>query len=102
MEILTNATLLAIQNMTWNGKQGFQSAPSKPIVIGLPDIQYEEAFKESGLGGYDLIQGTMGKQHYERGLMFAETYMSGHMQPQFQPRSSYRHLQWLLGRIDAL
>ena len=44
----------------------------------------------------------MGVQHYERGLMWAETYLSGHMEPQFQPRSSYRHLQWILGRIDVL
>jgi carboxypeptidase D len=44
----------------------------------------------------------MGIQHYERGLMWAETYQCGHMEPQFQPRSSYRHLQWVLGRIDQL
>jgi carboxypeptidase D len=34
--------------------------------------------------------------------MFAETYLSGHMEPQFQPRVTYRHLQWVLGRIDEL
>jgi carboxypeptidase D len=44
----------------------------------------------------------MGTQHFERGLMWAQTAQSGHMQPQFQPRSSYRHLQWLLGKIDEL
>ena len=59
-------------------------------------------FEENGLGGVDGGQGIMGIQHYERGLMFVETYMSGHMQPEFQPRSSYRHLQWLLGRIDEI
>jgi len=91
--------------MTWGGKLGFQTAPSKQIVITIPDIQYEEVFVSSGLDGLDNpsnYQGVMGVQHYERGLMWAETYLSGHMQPQFQPRSSYRHLQWLLGRIDAL
>jgi len=82
---------------------GFQTAPSTPIDIQLPDLQYTAVFDESGLGGLDGPgQGIMGKQHYERGLMWAETYQSGHMQPQFQPRSSYRHLQWVLGRIDAL
>ncbi|KAG0650120.1 Serine-type carboxypeptidase F [Hyphodiscus hymeniophilus] len=95
--IITNGTLLSIQNMTWNGKLGFQSQPAKPIVITLPDLQYQAIFD-----GSDDPQGTMGVQHYERGLMWAETYLSGHMQPQFQPRSSYRHLQWLLGHIETL
>ncbi|KAK5690911.1 hypothetical protein LTR97_012074 [Elasticomyces elasticus] len=102
MEILTNATMLAIQNMTWNGKLGFQKRPSKPIVIDLPDLMYNATFVANGDEGMDEPQGTMGVQHYERGLMWAETYLSGHMQPQFQPRSTYRHLQWLLRRIETL
>ncbi|KAK5174720.1 uncharacterized protein LTR77_001802 [Saxophila tyrrhenica] len=104
MDVLTNATLLAIQNMTWNGMMGFQSGPEswKDIVITLPDLQYQGLFEENGAGGLDRYQGIMGKQHFERGLIFAETYLSGHMQPQFQPRSAYRHLQWVLGRIEHL
>lgn len=102
MEILTNGTLLQIQNMTWNGALGFQSRPNTTITITLPDLQYQDLFVDQGFGDIDNPQGIMGVQHYERGLMWAETYLSGHMQPQFQPRSSYRHLQWLLGRIDAL
>ena len=94
--------MLAIQNMTWNGRLGFQTAPSTPTVIRLADLQYQEVFVSSGLDGYDVGQGVMGTHHFERGLMWAETALSGHMQPQFQPRSSYRHLQWLLGRIDTL
>ncbi|KAL8707605.1 MAG: hypothetical protein Q9220_007392 [cf. Caloplaca sp. 1 TL-2023] len=101
-DILTNATLLAIQNMTWNGLMGFQSEPATPIDITLPDLQYQDTFTASGFDGLDSHQGIMGVQHYERGLMWAETYLSGHMEPQFQPRSAYRHLQWVLGRIDAL
>ncbi|KAE8451965.1 hypothetical protein EG329_002129 [Mollisiaceae sp. DMI_Dod_QoI] len=102
MEIITNGTLLSIQNMTWGGKLGFQTKPDKPIVITLPDLQYGDTFAQNGMPGQDNQQGTMGIQHFERGLMWAETWMSGHMQPQFQPRSSYRHLQWLLGHIDEL
>ncbi|RAH52603.1 serine carboxypeptidase PepF [Aspergillus piperis CBS 112811] len=101
MVILTNGTLLSIQNMTWNGKLGFDTAPSTPINIDIPDLMYNEVFVENGYdpqGG----QGVMGIQHYERGLMWAETFQSGHMQPQFQPRVSYRHLEWLLGRRDTL
>ena len=102
MIIITNGTLLSIQNMTWNGKLGFQTEPDTPIVIGLPDLQYEAVFDANGYGGVDGPQGTMGVQHYERGLMWAETFLSGHMQPEFQPRVTYRHLEWVLGRINAL
>src|SRR5271155_4367757 len=101
--ILTNGTLLAIQNMTWNGMMGFQTKPTLQINITLPDLQYQALFTANGLGGYDgPPQGLMGIQHYERGLMWAETDLSGHMQPQFQPRVSYRHLEWVLGRIQQL
>ena len=101
LEILTNGTLMAIQNMTWGGKMGFQTMPNKPIVITELD-PYSSLFTSQGFGDIDNPQGTMGIQHYERGLMWAETYLSGHMQPQFQPRSSYRHMQWLLGHIETL
>ncbi|PWY91150.1 serine carboxypeptidase PepF [Aspergillus heteromorphus CBS 117.55] len=101
MVILTNGTLLSIQNMTWNGQLGFQTQPSTPINIDIPDLMYNEAFIENGYdpqGG----QGIMGIQHYERGLMWVETFQSGHMEPQYQPRVSYRHLEWLLGRREHI
>ncbi|RHZ74867.1 hypothetical protein CDV55_102070 [Aspergillus turcosus] len=102
MIILTNGTLLSIQNMTWHNQLGFQSAPSEPIVITMPDLLYADVFAENGMAGMDGPQGVMGIQHYERGLMWAETFQSGHMQPQYQPRVTYRHLQWLLGRVEKL
>jgi len=100
--IITAGTLLAIQNMTWGGALGFQQEPAKDIVITLPDLQYAQVFADNGLPEYQDPQGTMGVQHFERGLMWAETFLSGHMVPQFQPRSSYRHLQWVLGHIEEL
>lgn len=105
--IITNGTLLAIQNMTWNGNLGFQSRPSTLTEIDLPDLQYAPLFDDENLNpGYAGLdapdQGVMGIHHYERGLMWAETFQSGHMQPQYQPRSSYKHLQWVLGRIKDL
>ena len=100
--IITNGTLLSIQNMTWNGKLGFESQPHQSIMITLPDLMYQGVFEANDYGGLDAVQGTMGVQHFERGLMWAETHLSGHMEPQFQPRSSYRHPQWVLGRIDEL
>lgn len=102
MIVQTNGTLLSIQNMTWNGKLGFDERPSKPINIKTPDLLYHEVFEESAFAGKDGPQGEMGVQHYERGLMWAETYQAGHMQPQYQPRSSLRHLEWVLGRIEEL
>ena len=102
MIVLTNGSLLAIQNMTWGGKLGFQERPSKPINITIPDLQYEGVFDSQDSAGIDGPQGIVGLQHYERGLMWVETYQSGHMQPEFQPRAAYRHLEWVLGRIDTI
>jgi len=100
--IITAGTLLAIQNMTWGGTLGFTAKPATDIVITLPDLQYAQIFADNGIPGWDEPQGTMGVQHFERGLMWAQTFLSGHMQPQFQPRSAYRHLQWVLGMIEEL
>jgi carboxypeptidase D len=88
--LLTNGTLLSVQNMTWNGKLGFQEAPSSPFIVKEKDILY-------GIGG---PQGQIGTYHYERGLMWIATEQSGHMQPQYQPRATLLHIQWLLGKID--
>ncbi|KAJ5232174.1 hypothetical protein N7468_005130 [Penicillium chermesinum] len=102
MIIITNGTLMAIQNMTWNGHLGFQKKPETPIDIKIPDLVYASVYAENGEAGIDGAQGIMGIQHYERGLMWVETFQSGHMQPQFQPRSSYRHLEWLLNRTQTI
>ncbi|CAG8935710.1 unnamed protein product [Penicillium salamii] len=101
--IITNGTLVAIQNMTWNGELGFQSRPDTPITIEMPDLQYAAVFDaQVDYGELDGPQGVMGIQHYERGLMFAETYQAGHRQSQDQGRVSYRHVQWMLGDDEKL
>lgn len=100
--IYTNGTLLSIQNMTWNGALGFQEKPTAEMYVEIPDLMYTSVFVENGIGGWDGAQGVVGIYHYERGLMWAETFLSGHMEPQFQPRASYKHLQWVLGRIESL
>ncbi|KAL7270999.1 hypothetical protein RUND412_006276 [Rhizina undulata] len=82
--LVANGTLLSIQNMTWNGEQGFQTPPVEPFVVP-----------------YDG-QGTLGKVHTERSLTYVEIEYSGHMVPGFQPGAAYYQLQYLLGRIDAL
>jgi carboxypeptidase D len=111
MIILTNGTLLAIQNMTWNDAMGFQSSPFDPyppnasnaVIVDTPDLLYEAVFESSHQKGRDqLPQGTTGAWHYERGLMWVETFAAAHAQPESQPRASLKHLQWVLGRIDSL
>ena len=62
MIIITNGTLMSIQNMTWNGQLGFQSKPSESLVIAAPDLQYQDVVAESGLGYYNGAQGVMGVQ----------------------------------------
>lgn len=59
MIIITNGTLLAIQNMTWNGQLGFQTQPSEPINITIPDLMYADVYAENGAAGVDGPQGTM-------------------------------------------
>lgn len=85
--------------MTWGGKLGFQNKPDKPIVITLPDLEYADTFYQNRMDGMDNPQGQMGIQYFERRLMWSETRMSGHMQPQFQPRSSYRHCSGCWGTL---
>jgi carboxypeptidase D len=66
--IITNGTLLSIQNMTWGGQLGFQEAPSTVIDIELPDLKYQQTFIDNQVAGMDGPgQGIMGVQHYERG-----------------------------------
>ena len=102
MIIITDGTLLSIQNMTWNGKLGFQTKPSDPMVVDIPDLEYRQWFDASSKKGQDGPQGVVGLKHYERGLMWTQTYLGSHVQPESQPRAAFRHLQWLLGRIDDL
>lgn len=90
-----NGTLLAIQNMTWNGQQGFQEGPDSFADFYVP---YHEESQLGTLAG----AGVMGKYHTERGLTLATIDMSGHMVPQYAPSAAYRHVEYLLGRIPDL
>jgi carboxypeptidase D len=91
--LLTNGTLLSIQNMTWHGKRGFQSPPTADFYVP-PHPSYQDVT----IAGH----GVMGKTHTERNLTFVQVQLSGHMQPQYQPSSSFRHLEVLLGRVPSL
>lgn len=91
--LLYNGTLLAIQNMTWGGLQGFQEPPTEDFYV-----PYHEDLSLTSLSA----KGIMGKVHTERKLTYVQQALSGHMVPQYQPSSAYRQLEFLLGRIDSL
>jgi carboxypeptidase D len=91
--LLANGTLMSIQNMTWNGKQGFQQAPSDDLFV-----PYHKEYNPSTIAG----SGIQGVTHTERGLTWNEVFLSGHMVPQYAPSVAYRQMEFLLGRIKSL
>jgi carboxypeptidase D len=93
MVLIANGTLLMIQNMTWNGAQGFQTAPTDAFYV-----PYHNELSPSTLAG----AGVMGSTHTERGLTWVTVELSGHMVPQYAPSAAYRHLEFLLGRVESL
>ncbi|KIJ45862.1 hypothetical protein M422DRAFT_74935 [Sphaerobolus stellatus SS14] len=76
--LMSDGSRIAIQNMTWGGMQGFQT----PIQT--------ESFVVDGMG-------VMGNMHNERGLTYYEVALSGHMIPQFSPKSAFQIMQYLMG-----
>ncbi|KAJ7287292.1 alpha/beta-hydrolase [Mycena rebaudengoi] len=80
--LVAEGTRIAIQNMTWNGAQGFQT-PIEPESFTVKDF------------------GVYGSEHTERGLTYVEFAFSGHMTPQFVPWASFNTLAYLLGQQDS-
>ncbi len=91
--LIANGSLLAIQNMTWNGAQGFQHKPEDEFFV-----PYHEDFSLSTVTG----AGVFGTTHTERGLTWVEVHLAGHMIPQYAPSAAYRQVEFLLGRIRSL
>ena len=81
--IPTDGVLLAIQQMTWNGKAGFDSKPITPFYI-------DGKGKQAGVW------------HEERNLHFVEIFDTGHFFGLHAPEASYKLLQFLLGKIPSL
>jgi carboxypeptidase D len=91
--LMTNGTLLSIQNMTWNGAQGFQKKPVNDFFVPY--------HKDAGLSSISG-SGLQGIAHTERGLTWVEVFLSGHMVPQYTPSVAFRQMEFLLGRIPTL
>ncbi|KAF2464279.1 alpha/beta-hydrolase [Lindgomyces ingoldianus] len=90
MILTTNGTLLALQNMTWNGVQGFQAYPSNLLYA-----PYHPEYNLGALAG----AGYLGKWTHERGLTFYTSQLAGHELPGYTPGVAYRMLEILLGRV---
>ncbi|KAJ5673710.1 hypothetical protein N7507_002837 [Penicillium longicatenatum] len=101
--LFMNGSLATIQNMTWNGKQGFQHAPTEPLFVPYTDTLNADA-NGNVQAPYtaDAGAGILGTAHTERGLTFSTVYGSGHEIPQYVPGAAYRQLEFLLGRIKNL
>lgn len=78
--IIANGTKLALQNLTWNGGQGFEQPPS----ISLKDLNGKKQAISSD----------------ERGLRFMEVFDSGHKIPMDQPSFGLAAVYALLGKRD--
>ncbi|KAF7333163.1 Carboxypeptidase cpdS [Mycena venus] len=108
--ILSNGTLATLNNMTWNGAQGFSSSPftDKFFVPYNPTMgdAIAETFFQSEIPtvsvGLVAGGGYFGITHTERGLTFVTVDHAGHEIPQYVPGAGYRQLEFLLGRIDSL
>ena len=78
--LFVNGSLITIQNMTWNGMQGFQTDPfaDKLFVPYHPELA--EVFSGNVGQGFtqDAGAGYLGTTHTERGLTFTTVYDSGH------------------------
>lgn len=96
-----NGVLLGIQNMTWSGKQGFQTAPKDPLYVPLYGFV---PYGESPFYGSQRPTGAgvLGTMHEERGLTLVATQLSGHEGPAYSAGSAFRVLEKLLGRIGSL
>lgn len=89
----TNGTLLALQNLTWNGAQGLSEYPGKPLYAPY-HVEYN--------GGAVAGAGVLGSWGSERGLTFYQTQLAGHELPGYTPGAAYRSVELLLGRIKDL
>ena len=92
MLLSTNGTLLAIQNMTWNGLQGLQEYPGTPFTT-----PYHPEYNGGALAG----AGVLGYYGCERGLTFYQVQLAGHELPGYAPGAAYRSIELLLGRISS-
>ncbi|KDN53496.1 alpha/beta-hydrolase [Tilletiaria anomala UBC 951] len=77
--IISNGTSLALQNLTWNGGQGFSKSPFATTLINSDG---------DASGWYTK----------ERGLLYALVEKAGHEVPEYDPPAGFKLVQYLLGQ----
>lgn len=92
--VLPDATLLTIQNLTWQGAMGFQTRPVEPLFV--PYHENSNVSTAAGAGA-----GVVGSSHAERGLTWFGAAMAGHLLAQDQPAVAFRMVEVLLGRVKG-
>ena len=104
--VLPDATLLTIQNLTWNGEMGFRETPAGVLFVpghngdgdgGGGEKEAGEAVDVTGLTG----AGVVGSSHEERGLTWFGATMAGHLVALDQPAVAFRMVEVLLGRVEG-
>jgi carboxypeptidase D len=79
-KLFMNGSLATIQNMTWNGLQGFQFPPTEPLYVpyhyGLAEVSNPTIAPRPFT--LDAGAGHQGTAHTERGLTFTTVYLAGH------------------------
>lgn len=103
--LFANGSLATIQNMTWNGAQGFSKAPEETFFVPYnPTIAYvlNDGSIPAAPVGLVAGGGIYGTLRTERGLTFVTVNNAGHEIPQYVPGAAYRQLEFLLGRIPSL
>lgn len=113
MLLSANGTLLAIQNMTWDGMQGLRA---------YPDNVFHVPHRPEYNGGSLVGAGRLGYWGSERGLTFYQVQLAEHGEslqkclvawkikerltstglPGHAPGAAYRMMELLLGRIELL
>lgn len=85
--LFMNGSLVTIQNMTWNGAQGFQKPPTEPLFVPYTSALDTIANQEAGIPwNNNAGGGILGTAHTERGLTFSSVYGSGHGRSPLFPR----------------
>ncbi|GAB1314987.1 hypothetical protein MFIFM68171_05197 [Madurella fahalii] len=93
MILLANGTLVALQNMTWGGKLGFQRRPDQPFYVPYNNMTTLSTLAAGGV---------FGSMVSERGLTYVGIDLAGHMVPQYAPSAAYRQIEFMLGRVDCM
>lgn len=86
--LISDGTLLALQNTTWGGQQGFQSRPAAPLYV-----PYHDNGDFTTLAG----AGVVGTAHAERGLTYITVGPAGHFLTLDAPAVAFRSMEILLG-----